>query len=151
MTTIDLVEAKTRHPNIELLLNQLGLRDYVTIYYEETSYTWRLMKFLEEHTEPIFDLCYIDGAHDWFTDGFAFLLVDKLLKPGGWVIFDDMYWTHCTSPFWKDQPEVQEMPYEEKTTPQVSKIYELLVKRHPDYCNFEIYNNVWGIAQKKFE
>ena len=150
LTTIDLKVGKKRNPNIEMLLDKLDLMEYVTIYYEDTSYTWRLMKFLEENTEPIFDFCYIDGAHDWFTDGFAFLLVDKLLKPGGWVIFDDMFWTHSTSPYWRDKPETLAMPYEERTTPQVKKIYDLLVKRHPDYCNFEIMDS-WGIAQKKFK
>lgn len=150
LTTIDLKVGKKRDPNIEMLLNKLDLSDYVTIYYEDTSYTWRLMKFLEENTEPIFDFCYIDGAHDWFTDGFAFLLVDKLLKPGGWVIFDDMFWTHSTSPYWRDKPETLAMPYEERTTPQVKKVYDLLVKRNPDYCNFEIMDS-WGIAQKKFK
>ncbi len=149
LTTIDLHTAKTRTPNLEELLKKLDLEEYVTYYYEDTSYTWRLMKFLEENDKPIFDFCYIDGAHDWFVDGFAFLLVDKLLKPGGWVIFDDLYWTFEKSKGLRNNPRVKKMPIEEKTTPQINKVFELLVKRHPDYHNFDIVHDWWGIAQKK--
>jgi hypothetical protein len=31
----------------------------------------------------------------WFVDGLAFFLVHRLLKPGGWIIFDDLDWTHA--------------------------------------------------------
>ena len=45
-----------------------------------------------------YDFCFIDGAHTWDTDGFAFCLVDRMLRPGGWIIFDDLNWTHAHSP-----------------------------------------------------
>ena len=91
LTTIDLNIAKFRQPNIDTLTTKLDFGKYMTIDYENKSYTWRLMKLIEENPEPIFDFCYIDCAHDWYNDGFAFLLVDKLLKPGGWIFFDDMW------------------------------------------------------------
>src|SRR5262249_29856436 len=71
ITTIDLENARRTDPNIDQLLGVLGLTKFVTVFYEPTSYLWRLMKVLEEHPSPQFDLCYIDGAHNWFTDGFA--------------------------------------------------------------------------------
>jgi len=86
ITTIDSISAREAEPNIEHLLGSLGLAKYVAIFYEPTSYIWRLMKMLEETSSPRFDFCYIDGAHDWFTDGFAFFLVDRLLKPGGHML-----------------------------------------------------------------
>lgn len=148
LTTIDLYRAKNLSPNIEELLDKCQLRDYVTVHYEK-SYNWRLMKLIRENPEPIFDFCYIDGAHDWYTDALAFSLVDKLLRPGGWIIFDDISWTFAESPGMKDTDFVKNMPEEEKTTPQIKLIYDLLVKRNPNYCNFTIVNDWWGIAQKK--
>ena len=148
LTTIDLKGAKFRLPNIETLLDKLDLNDLVTPYYENTSYTWRLMKFIEDNDEPIFDFCYVDGAHDWYNDGFAFFLVDKLLKPGGWIIFDDMFWTFESSPALKNTSRVKNMPDDEKLIPHISQVFNLLVKSHPNYCNFEIHKS-WGIAQKK--
>lgn len=148
LTTIDLENAKNREPNIEELLKKLGLSSYVTIYYEPTSYNWRLMKLMGEHSQPIFDFCYIDGGHDWYNTGFAFLLVDKLLKPGGWVLFDDLYWTYATSEGLKNTPMVKRMPSEERETPQVKKVFDLLVKTHHNYHNFMEEGN-WAYAQKK--
>lgn len=148
LTTIDLEGARKRDPNIEFLLEKLGLSSYVTIYYEPTSYNWRLMKLIEEHSKPIFDFCFLDGAHDWYTDGFAFFLIDKLLKPGGWILFDDITWKFSSSPSVKDTERVQRMPDEEKNTAQIGKVFELLVKTHPGYHNF-IENKNWAFAQKK--
>lgn len=149
LTTIDLEKSKNRNPNIEELLKKLGLTEYVTVYYEYESFNWRLMKLIEENNKPIFDFCYVDGAHDWNVDGFAFLLADKLLKPGGWIIFDDLFWSFDSSPSMKNLERVRNMPEDVKSTPHVSKIFDLLVKTHPDYYNFEITDFGWGIAQKK--
>jgi predicted O-methyltransferase YrrM len=150
ITTIDLVKARDHDPNIETLLERLGLRERVTVFYEPTSYTWRLMKFLDADPQPRFDLCYLDGAHNWFVDALAFFLVDRLLKPGGWIIFDDLDWSFATAPSLKDTPHVQAMPEDERTTPHIRKIYELLVKTHPDYHNFRTQQN-WAFVQKRPE
>ncbi len=147
ITTIDLKGARHAAPNIETLLTDLGLRDFVTVYYEPTSYTWRLMKMLEEDPTPRFDFCYLDGAHNWFVDGFAFFLIDRLLVPGGWIIFDDMDWTYKSSPSLKNTEMVKVMPQDETETPQIRKVYELLVKPHPLYHNY-LERGQWGYAQK---
>lgn len=148
ITTIDLARARQAEPNIEQLLEKVGQRQRVTVHYEPTSYTWRMMKMLEADPTPRFDFCYLDGAHNWFVDGFAFFLVDRLLMPGGWIIFDDLDWTHADSPSLRNSAFAQEMPEEERTTPQVRKVYELLVKPHPAYENFKTDQD-WAYAQKR--
>lgn len=148
LTTIDLISASNRKPNINELLTKLNLQEYVTVYYEYESYNWRLMHFIEEFDKPVFDFCYIDGAHDWNVDGFAFFLVDKLLKKGGWIIFDDMNWSFGSSPSMKNIPRVLNMPEDVKNTQHISKVFDVLVKPHPNYGNFEITDFGWGIAQK---
>lgn len=147
ITTIDLIGARIAEPNIDHLLGILGLDKYVTVFYEPTSYIWRLMKMLEEDPSPRFDFCYIDGAHNWFTDGFAFFLVDRLLKPGGLIIFDDLDWTYESSPTWKNLPQTECMPQDEKSTPQIRRVYELLVKHHPAYGEF-MEKDGWAYARK---
>ena len=148
ITSIDKIHSKDRIPNVYTLLKSVKEENRVNVYFEPTSYTWRLMKFLEEDPTPRFDLCYLDGAHSWFVDGFAFFLVDKLLKPGGWIIFDDMNWTYDTSPTNKNLDFVKNMPEDERTIPHVAKVFNLLVKTHPDYHNFKVTKQ-WGYAQKK--
>jgi predicted O-methyltransferase YrrM len=147
VVTIDREEARTHDPNIEQLLGKVGLRSMVTCYFEPTSYTWRMMKMLEESPAPRFDFCYLDGAHSWFVDGFAFFLIDRLLRPGGWIIFDDLDWSYSKSPTLRNSEWVRSMPDEERTIPQVRKVYELLVKPHGGYGDFRTEDN-WAYAHK---
>ena len=129
-----------------------GLQNYIDPIFANTSYNWELKKLVEQSTkngncEPLFDFCFIDGAHNWETDGFAFFLVDKLLKKGGWILFDDMFWTYSSSKGLKDSNLVQKMPEDERTTPQIENVFRLLVAQNPDYSNFLIKDR-WGWAQK---
>jgi predicted O-methyltransferase YrrM len=142
IVSIDLESAQKREPNIEELLEKCGYLNAVEFYYEPASYNWRLMKLIEEQTKT-FDLCYLDGGHDWYNTGLAFFLVDKLLQPGGWIIFDDLDWTmeHLNAKWALRKPE------EERITPQVRKVWELLVKPHAHYSNFYEQGG-WGYAQK---
>lgn len=153
ITTMDNQLAKDRKPNIFTLLEKTNLNDYVKPIFADTSYTWELMKIIERQTiqgicKPIFDFCFIDGAHTWEVDGLAFFLVEKLLKPGGWILFDDLYWTFAKSPSLKNTKLVQEMPEDQKTTPQVERIFSLLVSQHQNFENIKIYKE-WGWVQKK--
>lgn len=142
IVTIDLTSAKERSPNIETLIDRCSLEDHVEFYYEPTSYNWRLMKFIEEGDRR-FDFCFIDGGHDWYNTGFCFFLVDKVLDKGGWVLFDDLDWTmeHI------DKAWAQKRSLEERKTPQVRKVWELLVKQHPNYGDFREQGR-WAFARK---
>jgi predicted O-methyltransferase YrrM len=104
------------------------------------SYTMELMRLVQANTvdyrcNPQFDFCFIDGAHNWDTDGFAFFLVEKLLRPGGWLVFDDLDWTYETclhlSPVDADVASL--MSTEERSTRQIRDVFELLVRQHPGF------------------
>lgn len=66
------------------------------------SYNWNLAKMILEMNEKkedgIFDLIYLDGAHTFFHDATACCCIKTLLKVGGRVVFDDMYWSFAKSP-----------------------------------------------------
>ena len=150
VTTIDCVVAKERKPDIVSLLKSMGLSDFVTPVLAARSYTWELMKLIEAQTkdgvtEPLFDFVFIDGGHTWDSDGFSFLLADRLLKPGGWVLFDDVIWTPAAS---AGEAWVDAMPAEERDVAHVEKIFNLLVVPHPDYDSFE-FDGIWAWGRKK--
>ncbi len=147
LITIDRCSALSLVPNIYSLLIESGLSKFVTPIFEPTSYTWRLMKLLEERRHESFDFCYIDAGHSWDVTGFAFFLVSKLLRPGGWIIFDDLDWTYSTSRALKNDSSVLAMPDDERTTPQVRKVFELLVKTDSRY-RIAYEHGSWGFAQK---
>jgi len=147
LVTIDTVLARQLQPNIESIIGGLGLEEFVTYYFEPSSYTWRLMKFLRDSNFKKFDFCYIDGGHSWDTTGFAYFLVSRLLKPGGWIIFDDLNWTHQDAAVC-NTARVKAMADDEKSAAQVGLVYELLVKRDSQFTDFFIEGS-WGYARKQ--
>ena len=104
------------------------------------------MKFIEEGRR--FDFCYIDCKHDWDTTGFAFFLVDKILKPGGCLVFDDLDLTYQSQKERKGFADTKETNEEYLRTPQVGKVFDVLVKTHPSYRDFKVLGT-WGIARKR--
>ena len=150
LTTIDQDSARQRKPDIHALLDQTGLLDWVQPIHTPTSYTWELMRLIEGTPagDWRFDFAFIDGAHSWFVDGLAFFLVDRLLKPGSWLLFDDLDWTYATSATLRDTEMVKAMPEDERNTAQVGKVFDLLVRSHPQYDQFRV-DESWGWARKK--
>lgn len=100
------------------------------------SYNWSLMEVLAKHEQPVFDYVFIDGAHTWGLDALAFLLVDRLLRDGGYVDFDDYGWSLRHSPSMNPEafPDVARLYTEEQIDrPQVALVVDLLVRRDPRY------------------
>jgi predicted O-methyltransferase YrrM len=101
------------------------------------SYNWSLMRVLQQHSEPVFDYVYLDGAHTWNVDALAFLLIDRLLKVGGYIDFDDYHWSLARSPTMN--PRAFPMTKQLFTNDQIREshvrlIVDLLVKRDPRYA-----------------
>lgn len=143
LVSVDNRSAMQRKPSMREMLARSDLGAYVEPIHEERSYTWWLMRQLQAGTGPAFDFCYLDGAHTWDVDGFAFLLLDRLMKPGGWVIFDDLDWSLA------EDPDVKpgDLPEEERLARQVRMIWDLLVVPHPNYGLLR-EDGMWGYARK---
>lgn len=153
LTTVDLVSSRTMSPTIEELLQKTGLARYVTPVRETTSYTWFLKKEIERDPTPRYDFCFIDGAKNWTVDSAAFFLVDRLLRTGGWVLFDDYSWTYAdqerrTGKTVSDGIVHRDLARDELEQPHVKLIFDLLVMSHPDYSEFRIEDDVWAWAHK---
>jgi predicted O-methyltransferase YrrM len=112
------------------------------------SYNWSLMRVLQQRSEPFFDYVYLDGAHTWNVDALAFLLLDRLLKVGGYIDFDDYDWSLEKSK--SMNPRVSSLTRESFTDKQISEshvrlVVDLLVKRDPRYTEIrknKIYQKV---------
>lgn len=144
LTSVDLESARERNPSAEEMLQRAGLASRVELVYEPTSYNWYLWRQLRRRLSngtiaPLHDFVFIDGAHTWVDDGFAFFLVDRLLQPGGRVLFDDLSW-HMDER-WAD------VPAEERELRQVREVFDLLVATHPAYDEIQLDAD-WAWARK---
>ena len=106
------------------------------------DYNWSLMKLIRSSLVPVFDYVYLDGAHTWHHDACAFFLIDRLLKVGGFIEFDDYDWSYATSPTVNPsiRPQIKEKYTDEQIkTCQVGLVIDLLVKREARYS--QVVNN----------
>ena len=149
-------------PSAEIVLERAGLSHRVTIVREHSSYNWFLKQQVEQQSDehgncaPLYDFCYLDGAHNFDIDGLAVVLVEKLLRPGGWLLLDDLNWTYEHSPW--VAPELgadgNARPFgplsaEQRTSAQVRPVFELVVQQHPSFTKFRVEDEWYGWAQKQ--
>jgi predicted O-methyltransferase YrrM len=135
-----------KNPALFELLERADLNSYIRTDFAPASLHWKLMKLLETHVQPMFDLCLVDGTHTWSSAGLSVTLATQLLAPNGWLIISDLGFCYAGSSL-ETQPYVQQMSEEEKLTPQVDKVVELLVQRNPFLHNFFRVNGL-ACAQK---
>lgn len=147
VVAIDITAARSRKPSADELVSRAGLQQFVELHFEEYSYTWHLQRRLAEYKAEPFDFIFVDGEHNWDTDGFAFFLCEKILKPGGWILFDDLNWSYASSAALKGSSRVREMSEERRNAMQVRTVWEKLVLDHPAFGNFT-EDGDWGWAQK---
>lgn len=158
ITAVDLLDmAEHFQPTPEQQLARTGLANFAEIIRTKTGYNWFLHDNIARNTvdhvcREEYDLCIIDGAKNWTSEGAAFFFVDKLLKPGGWIIFDDYLWAAA----WAEQNlgrtatdgiANRTLSRDEIETPQIREVFELLVVPHPNYSNF-MQMGQWALAQK---
>jgi predicted O-methyltransferase YrrM len=157
VVAVDLESARVwQQPGVEELLARSGLSQYVTIVREATSYTWYLRNELRARVDAAeavegFDLCIIDGPKNWTIDGAAFLMADRLLRPGALLVLDDVDWTYAAADASRDATDGiahRELSDAERRTPHVRDIAELLVMQHPSYRDFVFTDTDWFLATK---
>lgn len=113
-----------------------NIRAFGSSYKLLDSYNWNLGKLLEKHKAPIYDYIFIDGAHTWAVDALTTFLADQLLKPGGYLDFDDYEWTLEQSPSLKPSafPLTGKLyTAEQISTKQVKMIIDIIVRRNSCY------------------
>jgi predicted O-methyltransferase YrrM len=156
LTTVDHGGADY-HPSPESVLEHAGLADRVTVVRADSSYNWFLKQQIEAasdtagNCQPRYDFCYLDGSKNWNIDGLAVVLIEKLLRPGGWLLMDDLEWTYENNRWilpHDDGRPLGPMSESERSEPHLLAVFELLVKQHPAFTRF-IREDAWyGWAQK---
>jgi len=156
LTTVDHGGA-AYDPAPEAVLERAGLSERVTIVREHSSYNWFLKQQIEDasdaagNCQPRYDFCYLDGSKNWNIDGLAVVLIEKLLRPRGWLLMDDLEWTYENNPWilpHSDGRPLGPLSTSERAEPHLLAVFELIVKQHPSFTRF-IREDAWyGWAQK---
>lgn len=159
ITSLDFEYIRQLDPSPESLISSIGLSHRAKIRLSVSGYNWDMMNIINERTVnnsciPKFDFCFIDGSHLWETDGMAFFLVEKLIRPGGWIVFDDVDWTVEDDFKLMSRDNIyRNLPSENKKVAQVRHIVDLLVKQHPSVQNVFLKKDItgwtWAWAVKK--
>jgi predicted O-methyltransferase YrrM len=148
ITTIDRRGVEKLSPNIYDLAKEFNVMDRITPIISQRSYTWELLKLIK-NSPPKFDFCYLDGGHTWDVTGFGLLLVDMLLKPGGFIIFDDLDWSiegHLK--LHPDSKQYSDYSSDEISAKGVRLVFETITP-YLGYTDFiEVKKFGWGIARK---
>ena len=151
LITMDRATARGHRPGIVDVLADLGLSHRVTPIFADRSFTWELGSMLEQTPRPRFDFCYLDGGHTWDVTGFAFLLVDMMLRPGGIIVLDDLDWSIATSPQARTpdgQRTYAAYSDDEKAAKGVRMTFTHIA-HHLGYDVEEVPRFHWGIARKQ--
>jgi predicted O-methyltransferase YrrM len=155
ITTVDR-ESASYEPGPEAVLAAVGLGDRVErVRNPDSSYNWWLKDQVAArsdaagNTEPVYDFVFLDGAHELTIDGLAVVLIEKLLKPGGWLLLDDLDWTYDTSPHFRAHPE--DLPPglspAERREPHLQAVFDVVIKPHPAFAELREEAG-WGWAKK---
>src|SRR5438270_254705 len=156
LTTVDHAGAAFV-PSPKEVLEGAGLAHRVTIVGEHSSYNWFLKQQVEQasdaagNTTPRYDFCYLDGAKNFNVDGLAVVLIEKLLRPGGWLLMDDLEWTYEDNPWIVpsgDGHPLGPLSASERTEPHLRAVFELIVKQHPSFSRLQREDEWYGWAQK---
>lgn len=136
---IHLFDYKDRVRSVANTLEIAGfqnVRTFGSSYKLLDSYNWNLAKLLEQNTGPIYDYVFLDGAHTWAVDALTTFLVDRLLKVGGYLDFDDYDWTLGASPSLNPKvfPLTGKLYTDEQIkAKQVKMIVDLIIRQDPRY------------------
>jgi hypothetical protein len=77
------------------------------------------------------------------------VLVEKLLKPGAWLLLDDLSWVYRSDPHgMRERGVFFPLSEDERARPHVRDVFDLLVKTSPAFGAMRIEDNSWAWAQK---
>ncbi len=157
LTTVDHAGAAFTAPAPAETLSRAGLAHRVEIVHEHSTYNWWLTDQVRARSdtagnvEPVYDFVYLDGAKNLNVDGLAVVLVEKLLRPGGWLLMDDLEWSYRNNEWIVprgDGHPLGPLSAAERTEPHLARVFDLLVAGNPAFTHLVREDAWYGWAEK---
>ena len=122
-------------------------------HYVNDSYNWNLSKLIfstrEQNLNGLFDAVYLDGAHTFLYSGLAICMLKELIKNGGFLILDDLFWTVANSPTCRDDAIKNKMPKEQMEDMQILRAQEIFLSRDQNFEKLSPPDAYRGIFRKR--
>lgn len=157
ITTVDHVRSNAPTELLERL-DPAVVRRIEFVRVPDSSYNWWLKEQVAARSDHhgnvdgLYDLCYLDGAHNWTVDGLAVILVEKLLRPDAWLLLDDYSWTYREDPHGlRERGVFFPLSEAERAEPHIRSVFEWIVKSHPALGDFRVEDDQWAWARKSRE
>ena len=142
----------------QALWEKCGLTDMIEpVRITHSNYAWWLAEQVRRQTgpdcvcEPLFDFVYLDGAKWLPLDGVSVVLIATLLRPGGWLLMDDLDWRYANAgdglPVVTQGENAYPLSQKEIDTPHLRVVFDNVVRNHPSFTEF-VDQGVWGWAKK---
>jgi predicted O-methyltransferase YrrM len=157
LVTVDSAAYAWTDPSPREVLHRAGLLHRVSLDRRYSTYTWFLKEELarrcDEHgnCEPVYDFCFLDGSKNWTIDGLAVLLIERLLRAGGWLLLDDLDWRYSDRPPGRKRHysvSLRQLTEAERNEPHVRAVFDLLIRPHPSFTELRIEDEWWAWARK---
>jgi predicted O-methyltransferase YrrM len=135
----------------DLQTRDFGIKCQITLagnsHYKWDSYNWNLSNLVFQmrgHNQiGIFDAVYLDGAHTFLYDGLAVCLLKELVKEGGFLVLDDLFWTA------DDHHYVDYLPKEQRYECQIFRAQELFLANDPNWEKLSSPKDYRGVFRKR--
>jgi predicted O-methyltransferase YrrM len=160
LTSVDSTRWQWRNPTPQEVLDKAGLSHRVTLDKKSSTYAWFLKGELEKclddagSVHPKYDFIFLDGAKNWSTDGLTVVVAERLLRPGGWILLDDLGWNyaeHAQDSKFHYEIEIAKLSESERVEPHLRAVFDLLIRPNPAFDHFLIQDNWWGWARKSMD
>ena len=118
---------------------------------EWDSYNWNLSNLVlsmrDKKLDGILDVVYLDGAHTFLHDGLAVCLLKELVKKGGFLILDDLFWTYSTSK-WGQRYGTSRLTQQQMDDKQILRVQEIFLTHDPNFIKLS-KDTAWrGVFRK---
>ena len=140
--TVTSVDILLQQPaNVRSLAAHAGIGPELELVIDPLGYNWYMADLIRKQTDngictPMFDFCFLDGAHEWQPDALAVYLAVKLLKPGGVLVLDDLNLKLRAMSHW--QITHSHLSDRELDEYQIGMVWDLVVKQHSDLHGFRV-------------
>lgn len=119
---------------------------------EWDSYNWNLSNIIfqmrKQKQAGIFDAVYLDGAHTFFHDGLAVCLLKELIKDGGFLILDDLFWRFAGGRY-GEKAGPGRLTREQMEDYQILRVQEIFLSNDPNFEKLSPPNAYRGIFRKR--